>query len=56
MGGGLEICGAGGSYEERGLRQDERGQERDEVVGVGRGNLGKEQRDGKGRCLGSFGV
>lgn len=44
----LGICEAGGSFEERALREDENEPGRDAGAAAGRGELGKEPRVGKG--------
>lgn len=50
MGERLGVCVAEGSCEKRDLKVDESEQEKGEGATVGRGNLGNEHRDGRGKC------
>lgn len=50
MGGRLGVCVDEGSCEKRDLKVDKIEQEKGEGATVGRGNLGIEHRDGRGKC------
>ena len=50
MGGRLWVCVSEGSCEKRDLKIDKSEQGRGEGATVGRGNLGNEHRDGRGKC------
>lgn len=50
MGERLGVCVAEGSCEKRDLKVDKSEQEKGEGATVGRGNLGNEHRDGRGKC------
>ena len=56
MGGRLWVCVSEGSCEKRDLKIDKSEQGRGEGATVGRGNLGNEHRDGRGKCPENVGL